>query len=304
MAAMSLTESEIRSQPDVWDRALARVDAVRQVLGPRGERVLVTGCGTSAFMAASLAALREAAGLGETDWAYASEAPAGRRYDRVVALTRSGTTTEVLDVLSTTARAHPGTRRGVVTAVVGSPVEDYADDVVRLDLADEASVVQTRFPTTLVLLARAACGEDVAGLPAACAAALDRPLPFDVADVDHHVYLGRGWTTGLAHEAALKIREAAQAWSESYPALDYRHGPLAVAGPRSAVWFLDRPPSGLVDDVEATGARVVVLADDPLVRLVTAQRVAVALAEHRGLDPDHPRHLTRSVVLARNGATP
>jgi fructoselysine-6-P-deglycase FrlB-like protein len=304
MAAMTVTESEIRSQPEVWGRALALAPAVRGVLGAPGERVLVCGCGTSAFMAASLAALRESAGLGETDWAYASEAPLGRRYDRVVVLTRSGTTTEVLDLLAATARTHPGTRRAVVTAAAGTPVEEHADDVVRLDFADESSVVQTRFPTTLVLLARAGFGQDVGALPAACRAALDRPLPFDVADVDHHVYLGAGWTTGLAHEAALKVREAAQAWSESYPALDYRHGPLAVAGPRSAVWFLDAPPPGLVDDVVATGARAVVPDDDPLVRLVTAQRVAVALAAHRGLDPDRPRHLTRSVVLARNGASP
>ncbi len=300
MAGMSLTETEILSQPDVWDRALALTPAFRGLLAEQGERVLVVGCGTSAFMAASIAALREGADVGLTDWAYASEAPTGRGYDRVVALTRSGTTTEVLDLLATVGRS---SRRSVVTAVTGSPVEALADDVVVLDLADEKSVVQTRFPTTTVLLARAALGEDVAGLPAECAAAVHRGLPFDVADVDHHVYLGRGWTTGLAHEAALKIREAAQAWSESYPALDYRHGPLAVAGPRSAVWVFGPPPAGLVDDVAVTGARVVVSDDDPLVQLVLAQRVAVALAGHRGLDPDRPRHLTRSVVLARNGAT-
>jgi fructoselysine-6-P-deglycase FrlB-like protein len=301
MAAMSLTDSEIRSQPEVWDRALAHTDAVGAVLAEKGERVLVVGCGTSAFVALALADLRERAGCGVTDWAYASEAPTGRGYDRVVALTRSGTTTEVLDLLAAVGR---GSRRSVVTGVVGSPVEAVADDVVHLALADERSVVQTRFPTTTVLLARAALGEDVSALPAACARVLAGPLPFDVADVDHHVYLGRGWTTGLAHEAALKIREAAQAWSESYPALDYRHGPVAVAGPRSAVWVLGTPPEGLVDDVAVTGARTVVSGEDPLVQLVLAQRVAVALAGHRGLDPDRPRHLTRSVVLSRNGATP
>jgi fructoselysine-6-P-deglycase FrlB-like protein len=31
---------------------------------------------------------------------------------------------------------------------------------------------------------------------------------------------------------------------------------------------------------------------------VRVHRVAVALAEMKGLDPDHPRHLTRSVVLS------
>ena len=32
--------------------------------------------------------------------------------------------------------------------------------------------------------------------------------------------------------------------------------------------------------------------------LILAQRLAVALAEAKGLDPDQPRHLTRSVVLS------
>jgi glucosamine 6-phosphate synthetase-like amidotransferase/phosphosugar isomerase protein len=31
--------------------------------------------------------------------------------------------------------------------------------------------------------------------------------------------------------------------------------------------------------------------------LIVAQRVAVMLAVAQGLDPDHPRNLTRSVVL-------
>ncbi|MFD0535501.1 hypothetical protein ACFQY7_18870 [Actinomadura luteofluorescens] len=59
----------------------------------------VVGCGTSLYMAQAYAALREGAGHGETDAFAASEMPPGRRYDRVLALTRSGTTTEVLAVL-------------------------------------------------------------------------------------------------------------------------------------------------------------------------------------------------------------
>jgi fructoselysine-6-P-deglycase FrlB-like protein len=34
-----------------------------------------------------------------------------------------------------------------------------------------------------------------------------------------------------------------------------------------------------------------------MVELVAIQRAAVALAKARGLDPDEPRHLSRSVVL-------
>ncbi|MBW5422845.1 sugar isomerase, partial [Streptomyces sp. BG9H] len=36
----------------------------------------------------------------------------------------------------------------------------------------------------------------------------------------------------------------------------------------------------------------------PLADLIRAQRLAVALAESRGYDPDRPRNLTRSVILS------
>ena len=80
--------------------------------------------------------------------------------------------------------------------------------------------------------------------------------------------------------------------------MDYRHGPIAVAGPRSLVWIFGTPPPGLVEQVETTGAHVETSDLDPLAQLVQAQRFAVSAAAGRGLDPDRPRALTRSVVLA------
>jgi fructoselysine-6-P-deglycase FrlB-like protein len=79
--------------------------------------------------------------------------------------------------------------------------------------------------------------------------------------------------------------------------MEYRHGPIALAGERTAVWLIGEPPPGLADEVAATGAAVIRSALDPLAQLVQVQRAAVALARERGLDPDHPRHLRRSIVL-------
>ena len=84
-------------------------------------------------------------------------------------------------------------------------------------------------------------------------AALTAPLPADPADIDHLVFLGTGWTIGLAHEAALKVREAAQAYSESYPARDFRHGPVAVAGPRSLIWSFGDVPAERPTSSSPTG---------------------------------------------------
>jgi glucosamine 6-phosphate synthetase-like amidotransferase/phosphosugar isomerase protein len=64
--------------------------------------------------------------------------------------------------------------------------------------------------------------------------------------------------------------------------------------------MLGNAPAGLSDDVAATGGLYVDDDFDPMADLVRVQRLAVALAEQRGLDPDNPRHLTRSVVLERS----
>jgi fructoselysine-6-P-deglycase FrlB-like protein len=283
---------EIRSQPGCWRRAAALLPQVADLLPAPGERVAVVGCGTSWFMAMAYAGLREMAGHGETDAFTASEMPTGRRYDRIVAITRSGTTTEVLRLLE----ARSAVPSVALTGVPDAPIAAAADQIVALDFADESSVVQTRFATTALALLRAHLGHDVSSLAMDAERALAESVD-DYVSASQITFLGRGWTIGLAHEAALKTREAAQFWAEAYPAMDYRHGPISIAEPGRQVWSFGVPPIGLAADVQATGATFVTSALDPLAQLVLAQRTAVGLAMERGLDPDRPRHLTRAVEL-------
>lgn len=287
---MTFLSQEVASQPSTWSTA---GELRFSGLPSPGERVAVIGCGTSYYMAKAYAALRESAGQGETDAWPASEFPAGRRYDRVVALTRSGTTTEVLAALARVS----GASTVALTADPATPVATAAGSVVALDFADERSVVQTRFATTALVVLRAHLGEDVATLSAAASAALAEPLVPAVVSATQFTFLGTGWTVGLADEAALKLREAAQAWTESYYAMEYRHGPISIAAPGRVVWFFGEPPAGLAEEVAAIGAHVETWAGDPLVDLVRVHRLAEHLATARGLDPDHPRNLGRSVVL-------
>lgn len=302
---MSVTREEISSQPQMWRQVADLFPQVASQLPASGERVAIIGCGTSYFIAQAVAAAREAAGHGESDAFVASEMPAGRPYDLVLAISRSGTTTEVVRCLEALANgahplddgAHPPARSLAISAVPGTPVLDAAGDAIVLDFADEASIVQTRFATTALALLRAHLGQDLAPAIADAQAVLDEPLPAQPADFEHFVFLGHGWTVGLASEAALKFREAGQAWAESYPAMEYRHGPISVAGPGTLVWFVGDADADLVRDVRATGATVVARGHDPMAELVALQRGAVALAEAKGLDPDNPQHLTRSVVL-------
>jgi fructoselysine-6-P-deglycase FrlB-like protein len=307
---MTHVKAEIASQPDCWIQAAKLADSPG--LPAAGERVAVVGCGTSWFMAKAYAALRERAGDGETDAFQASEFPRGRAYDRIVAITRSGTTTEVIELLDAMDGRSSTT---VITADPDQPAVALATDAVVLDFADELSVVQTRFATSTLALLRAHLGEDIHPIAADAEVAVRLPLPVHPALAEQITFLGRGWTIGLAEEAALKCREAAGFWAEAYPAMDYRHGPISIAAPRRVVWAFGDVPAGLADDVEATGAAFVHSRHhggyaalgrwtggrtplDPMADLVLAQRVAVLLATSQGLDPDHPRNLTRSVVLA------
>ncbi|MCX4469728.1 Glutamine--fructose-6-phosphate aminotransferase [isomerizing] [Micromonospora sp. MW-13] len=309
---MAFVHAEITSQPDCWREAALLAPTVAEHLPRPGERVAVVGCGTSWFMAAAYAGLREAAGHGETDAFQASEFPTGRRYDRLIAITRSGTTTEVLELLAALRDQLPTT---AIVGDPGSPAVALASAAVTMPFADERSVVQTRFATTALALLRAHLGDNLAALSADAEVAVRAPLPIDPARVEQVTFLGRGWTVGLAQEAALKCREAATFWAEAYPAMDYRHGPISIAAPGRLVWAFGEIPEGLAEDVAATGAAFVhsrthgchtVLTSwaagrtpvDPMADLILAQRFAVALATSRGLDPDAPRHLSRSVVLA------
>ncbi|MFD5555586.1 SIS domain-containing protein [Streptomyces sp. NPDC127068] len=291
---MSHVENELNSQPECWTRAAALAAEHTAALPAPGERVALVGCGTSLFMAQAAAALREGAGQGETDAFAASEFPHHRPYDRVVALTRSGTTSEVLELLGALPR---GTRTTAVTADPETPVMQAADAVVVLDFADERSVVQTRFATTALTLLRAHLGLHSEAVVADARTALAEPLPEGLVDRTQFTFLGRGWTVGLANEAGLKMREAALAWTEAYPAMEYRHGPISIATEGTATWMFGEAPEGLAEQVRATGAQWIPGGLDPLAELVRAQRLAVAVAAARGLDPDRPRHLTRSVIL-------
>jgi fructoselysine-6-P-deglycase FrlB-like protein len=290
---MSHLIDEIASQPEVW--AIAIDLAATAVLPAPGERVAVIGCGSSLNVARCYARLREAAGQGQTDAYPASELVLTRHYDHMVFISRTGTTTEVLEAL------HEVPEDVITTSVTADPSASLAREtrnVVLLDFADERSVVSSRFISAAIVLVRAYLGENLSGLPAAAASAVSRPLPAELATRTEFTFLGRGWASSVADEAALKLREASRSWAESYPAMEYRHGPISVSDENTVVWGIGDIPPSLAADAARTGATVIAEGGDPLVSLIGAQRLAVMLAARKGIDPDQPRALSRSVILA------
>ena len=219
------------------------------------------------------------------------EFPFDRKYDRIVAISRSGTTTETRELLQQSKIPSVS-----ITAVPDSPIAKLSTSAIVMPFADEQSVVQTRWATAALGLLRMSLGFDLLSIVKDAELAIDENIS-GLLDVEQITFIGNGWTIGLAQEAALKTREAAQFWSEAYPSFDYRHGPMSIAQKGRAVWAFGPIEPKLVEEIKATGAYFESNDLDPMAQLIKAQRVAIALGKKRGLNPDEPRGLTRSVIL-------
>ena len=217
---------------------------------------------------------------------------------------RSGTTTEVIQLLErldgVPRTAHHGRTRD-------RPRRRVADASIVLGFADERSVVQTRFATSVLALVRAHLGEDLAPAISTASARSSNHSRSSPPRFDHVVFLGHGWTVAIAEEAALKLREATRTYSEAYPAMEYRHGPISLAGERSLVWVLGSPDPTLADDARATGATVRVASLDPMAELVLVHRVAIARRRGQGprsRSPRPPDALGRAPVILSSSPWP
>jgi fructoselysine-6-P-deglycase FrlB-like protein len=294
---MSGFAQEVRSQASAWRRTGQLAAKVEGLLPANEQRICVVGCGTSLFMGQAFAVYREQHCGGETDAFPASEMPTGRRYECAVAISRSGTTTEVLDVVEEL--RHNGTPVVAITAVRGTPLSSVASASIVLDHADETAVVQTRFATSALQLLLSTCGWDVELSASRVEHVLASGPPSEIQKATQFVFIGRGMAAGIANEAALKLRESARVWTEAYPSMEFRHGPISAVGDQTVVWSLDPIEPSLAAQIEVTGASVVSGQGDPVVELVRVHLGAEQLAAARGLDPNAPLYLTRSVILDR-----
>jgi len=139
---------------------------------------------------------------------------------------------------------------------------------------------------------------------------------------DKFYYVARGINFAIAGEAALKLKEVAYVHAEGMPAGELKHGTLALIEQGTPVVAIcpddctrDHILSN-VSEVKARGARVIGVSDKnsnlfdtfievprvdeayyPLVSIVPLQLLAFHSAIVRGLDPDKPRNLAKSVTV-------
>ncbi|MYW62736.1 sugar isomerase [Streptomyces sp. SID8379] len=268
-SSTSSTAHGVEGQPDCWTRAAEMAVRHRALLPQRGERVAVVGSGASFSMAQAYAARREADGHGETDAFSASAFLYGREYDRIVALTRTGTAPAMLRLLG---KVHDNVPSVAITASPDAP--GIADHTLRLDFADEPrAAVATRFPTTALALLRAHLGENLDDATDDAYEAIEETLPSVLLGASRFTFLGSGWTYGIAEAAAQLMRDNAGTWAQAYQELEYRPRPAAE---QQVTWVFGDVPDRLTEAVRESGGTLIASARDPLAELVRVQRLAMA----------------------------
>jgi glutamine---fructose-6-phosphate transaminase (isomerizing) len=247
-----------------------------------------------------------------------------------IGVSQSGRTPEILTTLQHMQAA--GAAGLAITNDGSSPLARAAQAALALDVGPEQAVPATKTVTATMAafaIVAAALGtapftrEQAAELPGWVRAVLDDPEPAEaaaaqLADATRLVCVGRGLMYSAALEAALKLKETTRIPAEGFSAADLRHGPIAVIEPGYPVLALhaDGPARAdmvdLIADLRRRGAEVIVAADEdgaglplprgvpealmPIVAVVRAQQLALALARRRGLDPDAPEGLSKVTI--------
>jgi glucosamine--fructose-6-phosphate aminotransferase (isomerizing) len=300
---MSHMATTIRTQPDELRRLLDDPDpAAAAAQRMAGCRTWLVGIGTSWHAAHHGAWLLRDAGLDAAALHAADVAPYGRRFDAadaVIVLSHTGHTGYTAQALEAAREA--GAAVVHVTGIgAGGDVET---------VAPESSYAYTASHTGALLrlaqIAEALGAElgDLAAVPDAVARVLDAPGP-GVDPPDRLLELiGAGPNAWTAQEGALKIREASYVATEGLSSEQFLHGPSVALDRQDTLVVLDGGGPGaarteaIAGAMEVTGARVVRIAErelgEPLSVFpltVWVQRIALELAQARGVSPDRFRY--------------
>ncbi len=264
------TRAAIAAQP-AW---LAAVPTDRRL---PDARIAYTGCGTSfhAAMTGGRTAVQALEAVVEPPDA-----------DVLVCVSHEGETTLTVEA----ARAFPG-EVWLVTGEADGPIAELAEVVVVATPEVETSYCHTASYTCAVAALAALRGEEVAWLAAAVAEELERDV--GAPPTGRVVVAGAGRDLPTAHEAVLKLREGAYLAAEVYETEQLLHGYLAAIDESVRAYVLEgegraaERARDAVRALEALGCEATLVPTrHPVVDVVRFQRLAVAAAEAKGVDPD------------------
>lgn len=285
-----LTRGEIESQPNVWRSVLSSWPIIAKELAAWRDRLaatqlVFTGCGTTYALGLSSAAHFHHYGISAQAYpaselaAYPEMLPSTAT--TLVAISRSGSTSETLWAVEAFKKRLPGSLVVAITTQPVSPLAKIADIVLDASAAGENSVVETRSFTSMLLLSRelaAFLGRDpglhnrLMRLPSILEGLNQRSkdkmqiLGEDMR-LQRFFFLGGGSMYGVAMEGMYKIKQLTAGWAEAYHPLEFRHGPITLAGPGALMVGLvaDRAAGEtlhLLRELQAGGAHCLAVVDN------------------------------------------
>jgi fructoselysine-6-P-deglycase FrlB-like protein len=284
MAGGTNTRAAIEAQPD-WLRAVPTDRRLRE-----RSLVVVTGCGSSFHAAYTVprAEHRLDGGYAGTRVEHALECVMRPpRADLLVLVSHEGATRLTLEA----ARAFEG-RKWLVTGKAEGPIAELCEEVIVATPEVEKSYCHTASYTCAVAALAALVGEDISSLPDAVAEVLEAERE-PVSKHERWLVAGAGRDWATAQEAVLKLREGAHVAAEAHHTEQLLHGHLAAVDETVRCFVLEgeggaaERAHGLVAALRELGCETTLVPTrHPVVDIVRFQRLAVDLADARGVDPD------------------
>lgn len=332
------TYHEIKTQTDAWAQAL---DVVRAASLPNAgdyDQVIFTGCGSTYYLSLAAAALyqqltgRAARAVPGGELLLNAEASVGRNAhspDLLVAISRSGTTTETLKAVE----KFKAEQRGQVLVISNydEALSRLADVNIVIPKGQEQSVAQTRsfasmYVAATAFAARMAGREDwvesMQALPMVGQVVMDQYESYAKAlgenlKFDRFYFLGSGIRYGLACEVNLKMKEMTLTHSEPFHFLEFRHGPMSMVNENAVVVGMLSDANRIhearvLEEMRALGGTVAALGEVEadvsfqsnipeevrgVLYLPVLQMMAFYRSLAKGLNPDRPNNLTAVVKL-------
>ena len=315
------------------------------------EKIFIVACGTAShagmvgkFMIEHLAGIPVEVDIA-SEFRYRE--PLVPEHSVVLVISQSGETADTLAAMA------EGRQRGAklwsIVNAIGSQAMRGADGSIGMQVGPEISVASTKaFTAPLVdLYLLGVLLGDLRGnlnheqrreyvsalrlVPDLVGRCLDRAdeieaLAWELKDMEHCLYLGRGIQMPIAYEGALKLKEISYVHAEAYPAGEMKHGPIALIDEEMPVVALaPRDPwyekmISQIEQAKARGGKVIAVATEgdellptiadrvlwvppapwllgPVLTIIPLQLLAYYVAVHRGADVDQPRNLAKSVTV-------
>jgi glucosamine--fructose-6-phosphate aminotransferase (isomerizing) len=328
------TFKEIQEQPELLKKVLNKEKEIKKILPFNDrERVAFIGCGSSYYipMAVAYHARRKMNIPAYAFTGFGTFRYPNTRFEKnkdyfIIAISRSGESSETVSALeSLKDKTH--FKIASVTCEAGSTITKLSDASLILEFVSEKSIVMTQSTTSMILSLQIAMEDKgLEVIPELLKEVINNAsVSFNRLNLnafEHFIYLGYDEYLGIANEGALKIREMALSNSEIYETLEYRHGPKSLVTKGTLIFFLPSNESfkeeeRLGKEMRQLGATTVNISpwnsdafdlwvdtklnvvdrSDMVLRLVPLQVAAFKRAIQRGINPDKPINLTKSVRL-------